>query len=78
MPPRFSNQENAMIHYYSQDETDLVAVATVTDERSIIEEIKRMLRTTNESTCYYAIRDVYARYGNPLVNQAFRELENEE
>ena len=50
----------------------------MSSERSTINEIKHKLRKTDDSTYYYVIRSLYGQYGNPLINRALAELEQEE
>ncbi len=46
--------------------------------RKHIDDIKRTLRQTNEWTYEETLSEVYCQYGNPLVNQALRELNEED
>jgi hypothetical protein len=50
----------------------------VSNDRKTIDAIKRTLRQTNELTYGETLCEVYAEYGNPLVNQALRELNSED
>jgi hypothetical protein len=50
----------------------------IVPQQQIIDSIKCELRESDENSYYYVLREVYATWGNPAVNQAIIELRNEE
>ena len=50
----------------------------VVPQQQIVDAVKHELRKSDVNNYYYVLREAYATWGNPAVNQAISELSSEE